>query len=190
MTKGKRMMLNRTVAVAFMFFGLTSALGAQKTVTIPGDKATATVTVQQIDSTKRLVTYRTADGTEDTVYAGPEYARFNELKVGDKINMTYYESKVFQVRKPGAPPLKPSDTMAATAGKGAAPSATLARQTVQTVTVKAVDMNVPSITVTTSDGRTVHRKVDNKANIEGVKVGDTIDIVSTEAILASVEHAK
>ena len=83
------------------------------------------MTVQQIDSTKRLVTYRTADGTEDTVYAGPEFARFNELKVGDKINMTYYESKVFQVRKAGAPAPKPSDTMAATAGKGAAPSATL-----------------------------------------------------------------
>ena len=49
---------------------------------------------------------------------------------------------------------------------------------------------MPSITVTTSDGRTVHRKVENKANLEGVKVGDTIDIVSTEAILASVEHAK
>ena len=58
------------------------------------------------------------------------------------------------------------------------------------MTVKALDMTVPSITVTTSDGRTVHRKVDNKSNLEGVKVGDTIDIVSTEAILASVEHAK
>lgn len=184
------MTLNSSLALTLTLFGLTSALAAQKTVTVPGDKATASVTIQQIDSTRRLVTYRSADGSEDTVYAGPEIARFNELKVGDKINMTYYESKVFQVRKPGAPPLKPSDTMTATAGKGAAPSGTLSRQTVQTVTVKAVDMNVPSITVTTADGRTVHRKVDNKANIEGVKVGDTIDIVSTEAILASVEHAK
>jgi len=181
---------NRSLALTLMLFGLTSALGAQKTVTVPGEKATASVTIQQIDSTRRLLTYRTADGDEDTVYAGPEFARFNELKVGDKVNLTYYESKVYQLRKPGAPPLKPSDTMTATAGKGAMPSGTLSRQTVQTVTVKAVDMNVPSITVTTTDGRTVHRKVDNKANLEGVKTGDTIDIVSTEAILVSVERTK
>jgi Cu/Ag efflux protein CusF len=184
------MTLNRSLALTLMLFGLTSALGAQKTVAVPGEKTTASVTIQQIDSTRRLVTYRTADGTEDTVYAGPEFARFNELKVGDKVNMTYYESKVYQLRKPGAPPLTPSDKMVATKGTGAAPAATLSRQTVQTVTVKTVDMNVPSITVTTSDGRTVTRKVDKKSYLEGVKAGDTIDIVSTEAILASVEHAK
>jgi hypothetical protein len=184
------MTLNRSLALTLMLFGLTSALGAQKTVAVPGDKATASVTIEQIDSTRRLVTYRTADGAQDTVYAGPDFARFNELKVGDKVNMTYYESKVYQLRKPGAPPLKPSDKMVATSGKGAAPSGTLSRQTVQTVTVKAVDMNVPSITVTTADGRTVSRKVEKKSYLEGVKAGDTIDIVSTEAILASVEHAK
>jgi hypothetical protein len=184
------MTLNRSVALVFILFGSVSALGAQKSVTVPGDKTTATVTIQQIDSTKRLVTYRSADGTEDTVYAGPDFTRFNELKVGDKVHITYYESKVYQLRKPGAPPLEPSDRMVATAGKTAAPSGTISRQTVQTVTVKAVDMSVPSITVTTSEGSVVTRKVDNKANLEGVKVGDTIDIIATEAILASVEHVK
>jgi len=184
------MTLNRSLALTLILFGSAAALGAQKTVAVPGEKVTATVTIQQIDSTKRLVTYRSADGTEDTVYAGPDFKRFNELKVGDKVHMTYYESKVYNLRKPGAPPLEPSDRMVATAGKGAAPSGTISRQTVQTVTVKAVDMSVPSITVTTSDGRVVTRKVENKANLEGVKVGDNIDIVATEAILASVEHAK
>ena len=181
---------HRSVALTLILFGFTCSLGAQKSVTVPGDKTTATVTIQQIDSTKRLVTYRSADGSEDTVYAGPDFKRFNELKVGDKVHITYYESKVYQLRKPGAPPLEPSDRMVATPGKGAAPSGTITRQTVQTVTVKAIDMSVPSITVTTSDGRVVSRKVDNKANLEGVKVGDNIDIVATEAILASVEHAK
>jgi hypothetical protein len=180
----------RSVALALILFGSTTVLGAQKKVTVPGEKTTATVTIQQIDSTKRLVTYRSADGSEDTVYAGPDFKRFNELKVGDKVNLTYYESKVYQVRKPGAPPLTPSDRMVATAGTGAAPSGTISRQTTQTVTVKAIDMSVPSITVTTTEGRVITRKVDNKANLEGVKVGDNIDIIATEAILASVEHAK
>ena len=58
------------------------------------------------------------------------------------------------------------------------------------MTVKAVDPAVPSITVTTDDGRTVSRKVEDKKNIEGVKPGDKIDITYTQALLTSVEPAK
>ena len=58
------------------------------------------------------------------------------------------------------------------------------------MTVKAVDPAVPSITVTTPDGRTVTRKIENKKNIEGVKAGDKIDITFTRAIVTSVENAK
>jgi len=49
---------------------------------------------------------------------------------------------------------------------------------------------VPSITVTTDDGRTVSRKVEDKKNIEGVKAGDKIDITYTQALLTSIETAK
>jgi hypothetical protein len=59
-----------------------------------------------------------------------------------------------------------------------------------TVTVKAIDPNLPSITVTTPDGRTVTRKVENKKNLDGVKVGDLIDITYTRAFLTSVERAQ
>ena len=60
----------------------------------------------------------------------------------------------------------------------------------RTVTVKAVDLQTPSITVVTDDGRTVTRKVENKKNLEGVKVGDKIDITYTQAVVVAVEPAK
>ena len=56
--------------------------------------------------------------------------------------------------------------------------------------MKAIDPAVPSVTVTTSDGRTVTRKVEDKKNLTGVKVGDVIDITYTRAVLASIERAK
>jgi hypothetical protein len=59
-----------------------------------------------------------------------------------------------------------------------------------TVTVKAIDPALPSVTVTTPAGRTVTRKVENKKNIEGLKVGDQIDITYTRAVLTDVERAK
>jgi hypothetical protein len=58
-----------------------------------------------------------------------------------------------------------------------------------TVTVKAIDPQLPSITVTTQDGRSVTRKIEDKKNLEGVKVGDRIDITYTQALIANLERA-
>jgi len=163
---------------------------AQKTVAKPAEVVKATATIQQIDSTKRRITFRNEDGTEDTMVAGPEFKRFNELKVGDKVNLTYYASTVYQVRRPGTKGPDTGVSAAATPAGRALPGGTISAQSVQTVTVKSIDPAVPSITVTTSDGRTVTRKVDKKEYLDGVKIGDKIDITYTESVLAMVERAK
>jgi len=149
-----------------------------------------TATIQAIDKTTRLITLRNEKGEEDTVLAGPEVKRFDELKVGDKVKMTYYESMVFQVRKPGEPANPAADEAAFNHAKGALPGGTLAHQEHTTVTVKAIDPAVPSVTVTTADGRTVTRLIEDKKNIQGLKVGDRIDITYTQALVTSVEPAK
>jgi len=48
----------------------------------------------------------------DSFSVSPTVTRFNELKVGDKVKMTYYESLVFQVRKPGQKASGDSDEVA------------------------------------------------------------------------------
>ncbi len=121
---------------------------------------------------------------------GDSVQRFNELKVGQKLNITYYESIVFQLLKPGETGSGTSFEAALNRAKGALPAGTLAVQDKATVTVKAVDTAIPSITVATEDGRTVTRKVENKKNIEGVKAGDKIDITYTRALVTSVQNAK
>jgi hypothetical protein len=166
-----------------------ATLGAQKPVTKTDDVMHASATIERIDTTLRLVTFKDQDGTESTVFAGPEFARFSELKVGDRVKLTYYSSRVFKVRKPGDPPLK-VEAASMTPSGGKLPGGTLATQSVRTVTVKAIDAKVPSITVTTSDGRVVSSRVEDRNNLTGVKVGDKIDIVYTEAVLASVERGK
>src|SRR5262245_45090918 len=112
------------------------ALSAQ-TVNKPGETIKRTVTIQQIDSTNRLLTYKSEDGSEVTIWAPPAMARFNELKVGDRVSLTYYDSTVFQIRKPGAPAQKPTDDTKVTATTGALPGGTVARQATTSVTVKS-----------------------------------------------------
>jgi hypothetical protein len=116
--------------------------------------------------------------------------RFDELKVGQKVTATYYESMVFTLRKPGDAADTKSDESALARAKSGLPAGAIAREQKMTVTVKSIDPAVPSITVTTPDGRVVTRKVEDKAKLALVKVGDKIDIAYTQALLVSVEPAK
>jgi Cu/Ag efflux protein CusF len=147
-------------------------------------------TIQAIDTTSRTITLRDEKGNEDTFAVGDGVQRFNELKVGQRVNITYYESLVLQLVKPGEKGGGPSLEAALNRAKGALPAGSIATQEKATVTVKAVDMSVPSLTVTTPDGRTVTRKIEQKKYLEGVKPGDKIDITMTRAFVTSVENAK
>jgi Cu/Ag efflux protein CusF len=166
-----------------------STLHAQKTVS-KANTITATATVEAVDYSARRVTLKTEKGETDTYVVDPAIKRFDSVKVGDKVRLTYYESLVFQLVKPGQKSSGASDEAALTRAKGAQPAGSIATQEKRTVTVKAVDPSVPSITVMTDDGRTVSRKVEDKKNIEGVKAGDKIDITYTQALLTSIETAK
>ena len=159
-----------------------------KTVT-KQNQVTATATIKAIDQATRSITLRTENGDEDTFTVGPDVTRFNQLKVGDTIRATYYESLVFRVRKAGEPATPPSGVV----GGGRlekTPGGVLGTQETTTVTVKAVDMNVPSITVVTADGRTLTRKIAEKKNLEGVKAGDKIDITYTQGLVVAAEPGK
>jgi len=168
-----------------------AALLAQQQPIVKTTSVTGSATIQAIDSTTRKITLRNdKDGEEDTFVAGPMIERFNELKVGQKVKMTYYESLVVQVRKPGDKVAPAGMEASVTRGTGAMPGATISAQERATVTVKAPDPAVPSITVTTDDGRTVTRKIEDKKNLEGIKPGDKLELTYTAALLTHVEAAK
>ncbi|HWB30693.1 MAG TPA: hypothetical protein VG736_09340 [Vicinamibacterales bacterium] len=181
-------MTRTMMAVSALCVAGTMSLAAQMPVS-KVDSVTATATIQAIDATTRRVTLRLDKGDEDTFVAGPEVTRFDELNVGDKIKMTYYESRVFQIRKPGETANVPGESSAITAATSKLPGGTVARQVKSTVTVVSIDPSVPSITVKTDDGRTVTRKVEDKKHLAGVQPGDRIDVTYTEALLMSVTRA-
>ena len=94
-------MKSTVVVAAALCLAIAPAATAQTPVT-KTKSVSATATIQAIDSTTRSITLRDETGVEDTYVAGPEVKRFDELKVGDTVKMTYYESVFLQVRKAGA----------------------------------------------------------------------------------------
>lgn len=184
-------MTRRSTAIlaGLVWLAGASSAPAQQTVT-KANSMTATATIQAIDQTKRTVTLKNDKGEEDTYSVSPAIARFNELKVGQKVRMTYYESMVFQVLKPGQAANPASYEAALNRAKSALPAGSVATQEKMTVTVNSVDLAVPSITVSTPDGRVITRKIDDKKNVEGVKAGDRIEITYTQAVVTAVDAAK
>lgn len=168
----------------------TAALASGQEPITKGKTVSATETIQAIDTAARTITLRDQNGQEDIYTVGPAVKRFDEFKVGDSVKTTYIESVVLQVRPAGSTPGTTSTTGAVTPGGGALPSATVGVQDKMTVTVKSINPDLPSITVTTPDGRTVTRMVEDKKNLENVKVGDQIDITYTRAVLMSIERAE
>ena len=174
--------------VALMFAGTSSSAAGQKPV-VQGSVVTETAIIHAIDAGARLVTLKGEDGTVETIYAGPEVKRFDALKVGDKVTFKYYESIVYQIQKPGATPPAP-EAGGIVRSEGAKPGATMSQQLTAVVTVKAIDLAIPSVTITAADGNVMSFKVDDKKNLAGVKVGDKVQITYTQALAIGVETPK
>src|SRR5689334_3468970 len=144
----------------------------QETVARAGN-ASKSATITAIDHKTRAVTLKDAQGNVEDLVAGPEIKRFNELKVGDTVTFTYHAAVVYQVVKPG------ENTAAAAGasvvrGQGVRPSGAVTHQQKATVTIEAIDPAAPSITVKTADGHKMTAQVENKKNLEGLKVGDKV----------------
>jgi translation initiation factor IF-1 len=183
------MTATKTMLLAAMVWAATASPQAQQSVSKANVlKISATITA--VDPATRMLTVRDDMGNEDSFNVSQDVQRFNELKVGQKVNLTYYESVVLQLVKAGEKGSGSSLEAAVNRGTGALPAGTIATQQKMTVTVKSIDATVPSVTVTTDDGRVVTRKIENKKNLENVKPGDKIDITYTQAALMQIEPMK
>ena len=181
--------MRHLIAIAAVFTLSAVTVQAQKPVTQSAAVSESFV-IDAIDHSARLVTLRGEDGLTETIFCGPEVERFNALKVGDKVTFRYYESVVYQIRKPGAPAPKPSEGAAMVRAAGDKPGGTISQQVTAVVTVNEVDAKMPSVTVTTSEGRKMSFKVEDPKNLKDVKVNDKVEITYTQALAISVAPGK
>jgi len=154
------------------------------------EKITMKATVEAIDPTGRTVTLKGPKGNLKTFQVDESVKRFNEVKVGDEITATYFESVALEVRKAGSEPTDDSLDVAATAIPGAKPAGVAMSQTTRTVTVEAIDLATPAVTVKGADGSSKSYRVKEKKYLENVKVGDQIVVVYTEGLMIDVQAPK
>ena len=173
---------------AVLALALATTAGAQ-VKEIPGEKITASGTVEAIDHASRVLTLKNQEGEFVTLDVPAGAKRFAEIKVGDKVTATYYDNVTVRLKKPGEAPVNKEEA-AVTPGTGAKPGATAATQRTMTAVVEAIDPNVPSITFKGPQGWKYSRRIQDKNVLKQVKVGDQVDFTWSEALLLEVTAPK
>jgi hypothetical protein len=175
---------------------LATATLAQSSVPATAPKGEAviasmdvTATVTKVDQKTREVTLKGEDGQEYSFVASEDVKNLAQVQVGDVVNATYAEALVYEVKK-GGQAVDAATTMAGgRAEPGEKPSGAIARQTSVTVSIVAIDPAVPSVTFKGPKGNTRTIKVMHPEKLQGVSVGDTVEITYTEAVAIEVEAA-
>ena len=121
---------------------------------------TLSATIEAIDKGSRMITLKGPQGNLATVYADSSVKRFDELKVGDTVKATYYESIAVNVRQPGAPAPPSSD--GGVSLNPSRPGATGSVQETVTVTVISVDRPNRAVTLKRQDGSIISMRVENQ----------------------------
>jgi Cu/Ag efflux protein CusF len=176
------------LVIALASISIDTAAAAQTKV-LPGESETVTATVEAVDHATRTVTLKSPDGTVETIVAPAAVQRFDAIKVGDTLTATYYDNIILRVKQPGEKDVNTSNE-ALTRTPGTSPGGTAAVQRIITATITAIDPAIPSITITGPNNWKYSSRVQDRAILKTVKVGDKIDITWTEALLVSFKHAK
>ena len=149
---------------------------------------TATATVEDVDQKNRIVTLRTQDGELTPIRVGPEVRNLPQIRKGDIVTATFYESIAIKLREtPGG---KPSVTVSEDmerAPVGSMPHGAVMRTTVLTAKVVAVDRKKQTVSLEGPRGGVVKLKVEDPTRLDGVDVGELVEATYREAVVISVD---
>jgi hypothetical protein len=178
--------VNAILSASGLVLALSLPSWAQEVRQLPTHTVTLSGTVETIDHAKRVMNIKTADGKFETIDVPAGAKRFDELKVGDKVSVTYNNNVSARVKPPGEAAVD-TGSKASTAGQEARPGGTAVVQRTMTATISALDKSASSITFSGPNGWNYSRRVVDPTVFDQVKVGDKVDITWNTDVTVSVE---
>ncbi|MEY2855223.1 MAG: hypothetical protein RL030_2355 [Pseudomonadota bacterium] len=157
-------------------------------------KITSTIqvsaTVTRIDAATRKLTLKTDDGEEIPLEASAAVRNLPQVKVGDRVTVSYFEAIGATMRKPGDSTEATVDLGAGRTDAGARPGGVVA--TVQTlpVTIVSVDTKANTVKFFAADKqvRTITvKRPESIAYISKLKAGDEVIVTYAEAVAIEVK---
>jgi Cu/Ag efflux protein CusF len=194
--KGTRILIGIAAAVLGGAL-LTASLRADQTMNGPRKMGQSTErttretdVVTGIDRSTRNVMLQNAEGERRTVKVPPDVKAFDTLKVGDRIDIEYYESLAVSVLPPGSKPSMSERSSGTRMGEGGSAS----RQREMTVAAEIVSIDVAANKVTFKGPNGQLRTVTAEdpqvqKRLPSLKPGQVVQFTYTEAVAASIRPA-
>jgi hypothetical protein len=155
-----------------------------------GELVTLTGEVTALDQATRTVTLKGPLGGEVVGKVSPEVKNFDQVKVGDLVTLSFYQSRAVSAkRKGGTTTIWSGDSLAE---KGELPAGYVATQSTVNVTVVSVDPVAHSLVVEDADGDITAVAIERPeiaSKLETLRPGDQLEVVTTEAYIVSVDRA-
>ena len=148
-------------------------------------------TIKAIDTPSRTVTLDGPNGLV-TVQVGKEAKRFSQLKVGDRVTVSYYQGLAAQMKHgDAAKATAPVGSEFASANKNG-PGGIGGASISTTVLIQAIDLATNTVSFKRADGSVHVIEVQNpkmKQFIKTLKPGDAVEVTYTESVAIDVQPA-
>ena len=173
--------------VAGLSLGSSVLVYAQAGIEL-GDSVAISAEVVAIDKVDRVLGLLGPDGDVVDVEVSYEARNFDQIAVGDRVKVVYYESVALYMGKPGGNPEVDAGLVAARSAKGDKPAGVAVESVDVSATVVKIHEKKRKVVLKLPNGKKVKTKVDKSVKaFDSLKVGDVIHVRYTEAIAISVE---
>jgi Cu/Ag efflux protein CusF len=201
-------MLTAVVIAGSMLLTQSPAFAQSTTTSAPAEKAPAPAekgpvrgksaasvtkirgTVAGVDKDAGTVTLKGPKGRTVTIEV-KDKSKLDQIKVGDPVVAAYMEAVAWRVVKAGsgaAPGVSTQETRV-TSKPGETPAGAVGREVTATVTITAIDRKNHTVTVKGPQGGTETIKAKEPKNLEGLKVGDMVEISYSQALAVSLDKS-
>src|SRR5262245_1791162 len=148
-------------------------------------------TVTSVDQATRMLGLQGEDGSATTFEVGPEVKNFPQIKVGDKVVVSYYRGLAAELQPKGTPLSKKVNQLDLVTGAepGTKPGAGVGTATHATVVIEKVDTQANTVTFKRPDGISRTLTVESQEGrdfIAKLKKGDQVEVLYVEAVAIDV----
>jgi len=147
--------------------------------------------VLKTDPKTRTITFKNKEG-ESKFVAGPEITNFAQIKVGDRVNVTYETAVAIELIKTKSTGIRSKvETSTVTNSKpNEKPSEIIANTTTIIADIVGVDRDKKLVSVKGPSGKVTTVTVKNPALLADVAVGEQVKVVYFDAMAASITTPK
>jgi hypothetical protein len=172
---------------ACLVSGALGTVYAQEGIEL-GNAVVLTAEVVGIDRVDRTLGLLGPDGDVVEVEVSYKARNFDQIEIGDKVKVVYYESVALYMGNPGENPEVTAGLVAARSPEGDKPAGVAVEAVDVSATIMKINEKKRKVTLKLPDGKKVKTKVDKSVKgFDSLKVGDSVHVRYTQAIAISVE---